>query len=458
MAPARRASHQGIRLAAFGLAAFERELIQIRALEPLHDHNRRHDRTKFVASTVRDMTNLAQSIPAKDSLASRFALFDYGFRPFFLLAGLYALAIVPVWLYFYVHHGALFGALPAMYWHSHEMLYGFVAAAIAGFLLTAVPSWTGARGFGGAPLISLVTLWIAGRVAMATIGDVPFWVAAIAELALLPALAVFLIPPLLRSSNRNTPLLAVLGMLWLIDAAFLVALKNGDAVLAGRTMTLAIDFVLVLVTVIAGRIVPAFTANALRSRGETADIASRAWLERTVVALMVAIAIVDTFAPNPVVGGALALLAAAAHTLRLWGWRSFKVGGQSILWILHVAYAWLPIGLALKACWLLGSMDWAMKWQHALTAGVFATMILAVMTRASLGHTGRPLTVPGSITIAYLLLTLSVVLRVFAGAIWPQRYALAVSIAGLLWMASFVIYLVIYTPILVGPRADGKPG
>jgi uncharacterized protein involved in response to NO len=243
-------------------------------------------------------------IDAHDSLLSRFALFNYGFRPFFLLAGLYALAIVPVWLYFYVHHGALFGALPAMYWHSHEMLYGFVMAAIAGFLLTAVPSWTGARGFGGLPLIILVTLWIAGRVAMATIGDVPFWVSAIAELALLPALAALLIPPLFRSANRNTPLLVVLGVLWLIDAAFLVALENGDAALAGRTMNLAIDLVLVLVTVIGGRIVPAFTANALRRLGETADIVSRAWLERTVIALMVAIDIVDVFAPNALLSGA----------------------------------------------------------------------------------------------------------------------------------------------------------
>jgi uncharacterized protein involved in response to NO len=123
-----------------------------------------------------------------------------------------------------------------------------------------------------------------------------------------------------------------------------------------------------------------------------------------------------------------------------------------------MGYAWLPIGLALKACWLLGDLAFAMKWQHALAAGVFATMILAVMTRASLGHTGRPLIVAPEITIAYLLLTLSVALRVFGGVIWPERYALAVSIAGLAWMMSFLIYLIVYTPILVGPRADGKSG
>jgi uncharacterized protein involved in response to NO len=404
------------------------------------------------------MTELAQTANSNNPLASRFALFDYGFRPFFLLAGLYALAIVPVWLYFYAHHSAPFGALPAMYWHSHEMLYGFVVAAVAGFLLTAVPSWTGARGFAGTPLIIVVGLWTAGRIAMATVGDAPFWITAIAELALLPGVAALLIPPLFRSQNRNTPLLAALGLLWLIDAAFLVSLKSGDVVLAARTMTLAVDFVLVLVTVIGGRIVPAFTANALRRRGETPDLVSRGWLEIAVIVSMIAIALADVFAPNGKLTGLLAALAGAAHALRLSGWRSFRTGGEPILWVLHVAYAWLPLGLALKACWLLGGVEWAMKWQHALTMGVFATMILAVMTRASLGHTGRPLVVSRVIAVAYVLLTLGVFVRVFGGALWPERYALAMSIAGLAWVLSFLLYLIVYTPILVGPRADGKPG
>src|SRR5690606_23299830 len=121
-------------------------------------------------------TTLENAPPAR-----RFALFDYGFRPFFLLAGIYAVAIVPIWLYFFAHSAPTFGSLPPMYWHSHEMLYGFVAAAIAGFLLTAVPSWTGARGFAGTPLYVLVAAWAAGRIAMATVGSVPFWITAIAE-------------------------------------------------------------------------------------------------------------------------------------------------------------------------------------------------------------------------------------------------------------------------------------
>jgi uncharacterized protein involved in response to NO len=123
-----------------------------------------------------------------------------------------------------------------------------------------------------------------------------------------------------------------------------------------------------------------------------------------------------------------------------------------------VGYAWLPIGLALKACFLLGNYDWASKWQHALTAGVFGTMVLAVMTRASLGHTGRPLVVTRAITWAYVLLTLSVFARVFGGALWSQHYVTVLSVSGIAWMLAFFLFLVVYAPILIGPRADGKAG
>lgn len=394
----------------------------------------------------------------EQSHAKRFALFDYGFRPFFLLAGVYALAIVPIWIFWYAHHPTSFGALPMMFWHAHEMLYGFVIAAVAGFLLTSVPSWTGSRGFGGAPLYALVAAWLAGRIAMALVGQLPFWLIAIAELALLPMLAALLLPPLMRTQNRNRRLLLVLAALWLTDVAFLVGVARADAGLVSRAMTLAIDMILVLVTVIGGRIVPAFTANALRRRGESATIVSREWVDRAAIGAMIAIAVVDVIAPSSVGSAALAAIAAVVQVVRLSGWRGFETRGESILWVLHVGYAWLPIGLALKACYLLGAYDWASKWQHALTAGVFATMILAVMTRAALGHTGRALVVSRTITIAYVLLTVGVLVRVFAGVIAPSHYVDLVSIAAAAWALAFVLYLIVYAPILVLPRADGKPG
>jgi uncharacterized protein involved in response to NO len=388
----------------------------------------------------------------------RCALFDYGFRPFFLLSGCYALLILPIWLYRFAHAAVPFGALPGMYWHSHEMLYGFVMAAVAGFLLTSVPSWTGARGFAGAPLVAAVVFWISGRAAMSAVGVVPFWLTAVAELALIPTLLALLAPPILRSANRNAPLLGVLVVLWIIDGVFLVALERGDAVLAGGAMRLAIDFVLILVTVIGGRIVPAFTGNALRARGETATIITRRPVEFAVVGVMVAIAVVDVFAADSQWSGWLAAVAALVHGVRLSGWRSFRTRREPILWVMHVAYAWLPIGLALKACALLAAASWAIKWQHALTAGVFATMILAVMTRASLGHTGRPIVVSRATALAYVLLTVGTVLRVFGIGLFPEHYLLTVSASGIAWALAFGIFVVVYAPILWLPRADGKAG
>ena len=388
----------------------------------------------------------------------RSALFDHGFRPFFLFAGIYAVLAVPLWLWIYVRGGAPHATLPPQHWHGHEMIYGFAGAAIAGFLLTAVPSWTESRGFGGRPLMLLTALWIGGRVAMALAGYWPIWLVGTIELSFLPALAVLLAPPLLRVRNRNTPMLAVIVVLWLIDGAFMAAMYTGDAWRAQGTLRLAIDLVLILVTVIGGRIVPAFTANALRGHGETAECVTRPWLDRLVIAVMVAVAIVDAIWPLSIAGGLLAALAAAAHALRLSGWRSLRTLSEPLVWALHIAYAWLPVGFLLKAVSLLFGWPWAAHWLHAFTMGVFATMILAVMTRASLGHTGRPLVVRPSIAVAYLVLTAAVIVRVLGPALHTLDYRITMIAAGALWTIAFLIYVIVYAPILVQPRADGKPG
>jgi uncharacterized protein involved in response to NO len=388
----------------------------------------------------------------------RFVLFAYGFRPFFLAAGLSAVLAVPAWLAMLALGSMPLGALPPQLWHAHELFYGFVVAALAGFLLTAVPGWTGSRGFGGWPLVALASVWLLGRLAFALANAVPLWALAAAELAFLPGLAILLAPPLLRSRNRNTPLLVVIAALWIADAAFVAALGRTDPLLASASLRVATDLMLLVVTVIGGRIVPSFTANALRRRGEAADIRNFAWLDRGVIALMILVVLVDLWRPDGAAAGWLAALVAIAQALRLSGWRSARVGGEPILWVLHVGYAWMPIGFALKALALLAGAGWAAHWLHALTMGVFGTMILAVTTRAALGHTGRALTVGGSIAAAYVLLTLAVAARVFAPALWPSHYLGTLLVSGLLWTAAFVLYLIVYTPILTLPRADGKPG
>jgi uncharacterized protein involved in response to NO len=388
----------------------------------------------------------------------RFALFAYGFRPFFLAAGLSAVLTVPAWLAMLAQGAMPLPSLPPQLWHAHELFYGFVGAALAGFLLTAVPSWTGAKGFAGWPLAAVASAWLLGRIGFALANSVPFAALAAAELAFLPGIAVLLAPPLVRSRNRNTPLLVAIAALWIADAVFLAGVARQDPLLASRSLLVAIDLMLLVVTLIGGRIVPSFTANALRRRGEAPDIRSLPWLERAVMALMVAVVLVDLWQPEGAAAGWLAALVAVAQGVRLSGWRSLRTRGEAILWVLHLGYAWMPVGFALKALWLLAGMGWAAHWQHALTMGVFGTMILAVMTRAALGHTGRELTVGKAVAAAYVLLSLGVATRVFAPGLWPALYLWALVVSGSLWTAAFAVYLVVYTPILVLARADGKPG
>jgi uncharacterized protein involved in response to NO len=384
-------------------------------------------------------------------------LFAYGFRPFFLAALGYGLIALIAWVAIRTLGSMPLQTLPPQLWHAHEMLFGFIAAAIAGFLLTAVPSWTGARGFAGWPLMVLAGLWLLGRIAFALPSQLPLSVLATVELAFLPGLALLIALPLLRARNRDTPLLLVIGVLWFADATFMCSLALGDVALARKALLGGIDIVLLLVTVIGGRIVPAFTANALRRRGIAAPVRSSRWLDMATIAAMVAVIGSDTFTRLQPAALIVAAVAAVLHIIRLAGWQGLRSLREPIVWVLHMAYLWLPIGLALKAVSLGSGAAWASDWLHALTVGTAATMIVAVVTRASLGHTGRPLVVSGSVAVAYGILGASALVRAFATALGPYR-EWAIWVAGLSWIVAFALLLWTYAPILLRPRADGKPG
>ena len=386
------------------------------------------------------------------------ALLRYGFRPFFLGAGLIATLLIPWWAASYAFGIPLGTNWPPTLWHGHEMLFGFIVAAVAGFLLTAVPSWTGARGFAGWPLACVSGLWLLGRIAVATSQLWPFPVVAALDLSFLPAIAMLVSPPLVRARNRNTPLLAVLAALWTADAAFYWGLSHRNDGTSLHALVLGIDIVLLLITVIGGRIVPAFTANALKQ--SNAGAALRTWpcVTELAVTSMIAVALSDVFLPDGVTSGVVAALAAIIQAIRLVQWQPLKTLRQPIVWVLHLAYVWLPIGLGLKAAALLTGAAPAAFWLHALTIGAAATMILAVMTRASLGHTGRPLVVDPVIALAYVLLSAAALVRVFGLAVLRIGYPDVILVAAFLWTAAFVLFTWIYAPMLLAPRADGKMG
>ena len=390
----------------------------------------------------------------------RFVPFAYGFRPFFLMAGIDAVFNMCLWLVAYFHPELWpEGTIPAMYWHGHEMLFGFAAAAIGGFLLTTVPAWTGRPPFAGMPLAILAAIWLAGRIAMLPFAAAPPIIAAFLDLVFFPALVVTLAPPLVRAGKiHNLPFVLLLSVLFLTNLLFhlgRLGLFNGGE-LTG--LGFAADIVMILIVVIGGRIIPGFTHNGLVRHGVTIAITPRAWLDIAAIASIVAVLVGDLTLQQSEVNGAVALLAAVVQGARLAQWHGHRSWRDPLIWILHVGYGWLIVGLGLKGIWLTIGAAFAAKWLHAITVGAFATMILAVMTRAALGHTGRPLIAPKPITLAYFLVTTAAAIRVFGGAVFADEYNMVVALSGACWIAAFGLFVWIYAPILTRPRADGRPG
>jgi uncharacterized protein involved in response to NO len=390
---------------------------------------------------------------------ARLPLFGHGFRPFFLLAGLWAPLGVGLWLAVLAGLGLPDGPLPAARWHAHEMLAGFVAAAMIGFLLTAVPNWTSRRGYAGPPLIGLVALFVAGRLALLPGSPVPIGLAAPLALAALPATLLLLLPALAaaRTPRLFGPPLLVLCF-WAGDLLMLgeaAGWWGGDTWRVGQL--LMANMAMALVGLIGGRIIPSFTLNALRKTGNPAEPRPLPGLDRAAVAALIGVVLVDLAAPDGALAGGVALLAALLVALRLSRWHGLRTRHQPILFVLHIAYGFVPLALATKAAWLLADAPWAIHWLHLQGAGALALMILAVMTRATLGHTGRDLVAAPATVAAYGLVALAALVRAFGPALTGD-WLVPLALAGACWLAAFGLFLAVHAPMLIGPRADGKPG
>jgi uncharacterized protein involved in response to NO len=353
----------------------------------------------------------------------------------YLLAGIYAALGVPLWALQYL--GWLPGADPL--WHAHEMLFGYAFAVIAGFLLTAVRNWTGLSTPLGAPLAAVVALWLAAR-ALA-LYSLP--AASCADAAFAIAVAWGIGRPLVLARNRNVFFIAIVLALGAASISFLAYPR--------LALGIGLDVVLLVMTVVAGRVIPGFTNNAIPGAGARRIAA----LETACIASIFLLLVIDLFDSN--YGALIALAAAGLHAGRLALWAPWKTRGRPILWILHLSYAWIVVHLALRG---LAAFDLAatVLATHALTVGAIGGLTLGMMTRTARGHTGRPLAAGRAEVAAYVLVNLAAAIRVFMPLLLPSDYMAAVMLSAVLWSAAFTVFVVTYYPILSRPRLDGQPG
>ena len=378
-----------------------------------------------------------------------------GFRPFFFAGPLWAIVALTMWLLALAGAVELPSGFDALAWHRHEMLFGFVGAVIGGFLLTAVPNWTGRLPIAGAPLAALFGLWIAGRVALLFSAAIGLFAAAVIDVSFFLVLAVLAAREVLESRNRNLPVVGLVFLFGLVDAFDYLSASGwlGDPDIPWKV---AVALVIVLISLIGGRIIPSFTRNWLTKQGVREGLPTQPGpFDLGVIGFTALAFLAWMTGPQGWFTGTLFAVAATGQAVRLARWKGWKTLADPLVLILHVGYAWVPIGLALLSAGDFGAPIPRSAAVHSLTAGAMATMILAVMSRATLGHTGRELRASALTQVAYLLITGGAALRV-AASLGVLDYRVGMDVAGGAWMGAFVLFLVVYGPILMTKRIDGK--
>jgi uncharacterized protein involved in response to NO len=378
------------------------------------------------------------------------AILSYGFRPFFLLGAIYAALAIPLWL------GAFEAGLPLPTtfaprdWHVHEMLYGFVASIIGGFLLTAIPNWTGRLPLQGMPLALLVSSWLAGRLAVFFSASIGWTAACVVDALFLVLLALAAAREIIAGGKwNNLPVVALISLLALNNIAFHVEAHVSG--LAEYSTRFAIAMVITLVSLIGGRIVPSFTRNWLARQHPGPMPAPFGRIDAVIIAASVIALLAWIARPAATTTGAMLMIAGCLHAIRLARWAGYRTVADRLVLILHLAYAFVPLGYLLSG---LAAFDIVPPSAgiHAWTGGAIGTMTIAVMTRATLGHTGRLLKASVGTQAIYAAIVLAALLRICA-SIDSGDTQILLSAAGVAWVCAFFGYALLYGPALCGPRA-----
>jgi len=380
------------------------------------------------------------------------AILAKGFRPFFLLAALFAAFDMPLWLLTLAGLPISAPYFDPASWHAHEMVFGFATAVIAGFLLTAVANWTGRETLVGRPLLALAALWLAGRIALLV--PAPAALVATLDLAFVPALALAIGRPLIATKNRrNYLMLVVLAALFATNLLMHLDTFGASPVDRRHAVLIAVDLLIFLIAFVAARIFPTFTRNATG----IASIRNVPALDRLALGALGACVLVDAAWPESLAAGVCAALAAVLLLLRSLTWGARPALRVPLLWVLHAGHLFLVLGLGLRALATLTSTVPFAAATHALTVGALGLTTLGMMARVALGHTGRPLIAPLAASVAFVLVLLAALVRTF-GPLWEATNRPALYVAGALWSLAFALYAAAYWRVLVRARADGKPG
>ncbi|GAB4518972.1 MAG: NnrS family protein [Amphiplicatus sp.] len=380
-------------------------------------------------------------------------LFSFGFRPFFLAGALVA-GLLPILTAAAL--GArleIGGAYGPFAWHGHEMVYGYLSAVVAGFLTTAVPNWTGRLPIVGAPLVGIFLIWLAGRIAVAMSGVIDLRVVAAADAAFLIGMSFFVWREIVAGKNwRNLPVCALLTLFAVGDVIWHGERLFGAQTGLGYRWGLAV--VAMLLALIGGRITPSFTRNWLARTGRTPIDAHVGMVDKAALVVGGAATAVWTIAPSGPIAGVLLVIAGLAHLLRLSRWGGLRTFAEPLVTILHIGYLWLPASFLMLGFSVLapGAVPPTAA-LHTLAAGAAGVMTLAVMTRATRGHTGRPLAADGWTVAIYALVNLGAALRV-AAPFLPVEHALAIGVSGILWGAAFLLFAVVYGRYLITRKPD----
>ncbi|MGD8477263.1 MAG: NnrS family protein [Burkholderiales bacterium] len=380
-----------------------------------------------------------------------FALWNLGFRPFYLLAGLFATLSIPLWAAQYAGWLGARTIVAGPLWHAHEMLFGYAFAVIVGFLFTAARNWTNQQTPTGVILVAIAALWVAARLLAFTTYPL---IAATFDTAFAVAAALGIAVPLLRSRNRrNYFFIALLLGLGLANLVFHLCMAGFLDLPLRLGLQVGLDIVLLIMVIMGGRVIPMFTMN-----GVPGALCTRLpWIERLALGSVVALLAADLFSAPAEIIAAIAAIAALIHALRFGLWRPWRTLSFPIVWILHFGYAWIVLALALRALAVQDLVP-ASAENHALAVGAIGSLTLGMMTRTALGHTARPLQARKAEVFCYAAIQLAAIMRVFLPLAFPSLYLQAIIGSGVLWSLAFGVYTFSYWPILTRPRVDGGPG